>query len=479
MMELLRKKIVVIMFLLPVCLYFVFVGILTSNIPYLDDYPAILGFITAYLKTGSHGERIQLIFAQHNDHRIVFQRLIVLAQYYLCGSINFKYLIFLGNLSIVGILIILWKSVNTTSERLFHMLPVVCLLFSFRYYQASLWAMVTLSGLWVITFSLASLWLLSLDGIRYFLGSCFFALLAMYTQGNGKLVLLSGFILLLIKKNYKQLFLWIGFSSALCLSSLLFKFTYSGYSNVLTVLKSPMNNIVSVFSFLGLFAGDLRLSVFLGIIVVFGFIHCCCKKYYQQNLTLFMIYFHLVVTAAAVGYARPVMHFTARYAIYSVLALIVIYLAYSEMYSSRIVTKYYVTCVSIFFVCSLFLNYAMAPFYISLYNSRVKNYEKNVVLSYNGKIMRQEANRLYRKEFMEIISSNRPFFIPEQVIILLQPRFERSNQAASTEEHWWLKWIPFFSEDLVTADRLRIYSINEMLDEKKNSLVQNKNDVSP
>lgn len=470
MFELIKKYLIFFMFLLPICLYFIILVNMSENVPYLDDYHSILSFIIAYLKTGTAAEKIQLIFAQHNDHRIAFQRSVVLVQYYLCDSINFKYLIIFGNLSIVGILIILMKSCNKTYERFFQMLPVVYLLFSFRYFEASFWAMVTLTGLWVVTFSLASILLLSRDGVINFIGSCFFATLAMYTQGNGKLVLASGFVLLLLKKKYRGLCYWLIFSGALCLSTLLFKFTYGGYQNVLTVLQAPLNHIVSVFSFLGLFAINLKLSIILGGIIIIGFLHCCRKRYYQQNLALFVMFFHIILTAVAVGYARPSIYFSSRYSIYSVLALVIMYLIYSDIYSYLTSTKYFVTITGIFIACSLICNFTFAPLYIKLYTSRIRHYEKNVVLGFQGNIIRDKANRICIRETSGILDSIKPGFIPDQVNYYLRPLYDTHIEYIMTPEHWWLKWIPSFSNGLIMANSMKIYSINNMFDTNNDAL---------
>ena len=193
------KYLGLVLFFIPMGVYFFFVIYFSENIPFMDDYDAILKFMVDFTGEESFLKKILLVFAQHNDHRLVFLHLVVLAQYYLIGVINFQHLLILGNLSVIAILFILWKTFGFRKNKLYHFLPVVYLLFSLAYFEASIWAMVSLSGLTVVAFSFSAIYLLEKDTNCHFIGSCFFAAAAVFTQGNGKLVLICGILMLLFK----------------------------------------------------------------------------------------------------------------------------------------------------------------------------------------------------------------------------------------------------------------------------------------
>ena len=64
------------------------------DIPFIDDYNALLDFVIQYLRSNSIKEKLHFIFRQHNEHRIVYARLVVLLDYYVFGCTNLRHLIF-------------------------------------------------------------------------------------------------------------------------------------------------------------------------------------------------------------------------------------------------------------------------------------------------------------------------------------------------------------------------------------------------
>src|ERR1700743_859724 len=81
---------------IPAFLYFRIVDHYAVNIPWSDDYDAILGFLLEFRKA-PFGEKIGLLFSQHNEHRILSSRLVYITWQALFGRINFRYLTFIGD----------------------------------------------------------------------------------------------------------------------------------------------------------------------------------------------------------------------------------------------------------------------------------------------------------------------------------------------------------------------------------------------
>src|SRR6185436_11776985 len=67
------------------------------NFPYFDDFEVILGFLNSFLTTGHLSDKVHLLFEQHGEHRVVFDRAIALAEYWIAGKIDFRSLILIGN----------------------------------------------------------------------------------------------------------------------------------------------------------------------------------------------------------------------------------------------------------------------------------------------------------------------------------------------------------------------------------------------
>jgi hypothetical protein len=82
--------------------YFVVVLKNAQNIPIMDDYDAILGFLTEW-KNAAFIQKLSLLLLQANEHRILFSRLVYVLYYGLFGNINFRNLIILADLQLVVI----------------------------------------------------------------------------------------------------------------------------------------------------------------------------------------------------------------------------------------------------------------------------------------------------------------------------------------------------------------------------------------
>jgi hypothetical protein len=76
------------------------------NIPSLDDYDAVLGFLCEW-KAAAGLDKFYLLFMQHGEHRILSSRLVYVLYDAIAGQVNFRHLIFIGNLQMVVVLLLL------------------------------------------------------------------------------------------------------------------------------------------------------------------------------------------------------------------------------------------------------------------------------------------------------------------------------------------------------------------------------------
>lgn len=475
----------VIFFFIPVGVYFFFVVYFSENIPFMDDYDAILKFVIDFVGEESFLKRIQLVFSQHNDHRLAFLHLVVLAQYYVIGGINFQHLIILGNLSIIAILFILWKAFECSKYKSYHFLPAVYLLFSLAYFEASLWAMVSLSGLSVVAFSFAAIYLLGKDKNCHFIGSCFFATAAVFTQGNGKIVLMCCIAMLVFKKQYKKSVIWIVMSVLLLLlPTLLLDPTHTSYISISEILQSPIRHIrhyLSIFSFLGTYFesltflgtysgmlaflgtyyGSIILTLITGAVIACCFIYLIRIKFYTKNLVLFSLITFIFLNALAVGYARPSVVFPSRYAIYSTLAIAIMYLTLYEIRGAGI-SRLVLTCVAVWIFIGSAHQYAIAPLKLKYYVVTVKNYEKHLVLNkyFKNNMNQEQARQVIEAELRDIGSDPLVSLLPDSHIRRFMSHSQQ-NTFKITQGNF--AYISPFPSSLKAADKLKAYGIDNML----------------
>jgi hypothetical protein len=179
------------------------------NIPLHDDFDAALNFTNNFIHTGTAEGRVKLIFAQHNEHRIVFTRLIFLGNYYVLHGINFRYCIILGNLGWVLTVVMLTLIFHRIFRlSLLQLLPIPFCLLSFTHSANMFFATSSLAIYWFILFSVAFLYCLS----RFkFFGLCVLFPVALFSFGGGVLLYPLGNLFLAARKRWKlagTFFVW-------------------------------------------------------------------------------------------------------------------------------------------------------------------------------------------------------------------------------------------------------------------------------
>ena len=96
--------------IIPITLFVYNLIKLSNDIPLGDDYPAILKFLSLYIRANTFLEKFNLFFALHAEHQIFLCKFISLLTFKFFGSINFTFLIYIGNISILGIVLLLYKN---------------------------------------------------------------------------------------------------------------------------------------------------------------------------------------------------------------------------------------------------------------------------------------------------------------------------------------------------------------------------------
>ncbi|MCF0049624.1 hypothetical protein LXM25_06140 [Dyadobacter sp. LJ53] len=165
-----------------------FISDAALDIPFIDDYNALLDFIIQYLRAGSLLDKIHFIFRQHNEHRIGYARIIVLLDYYLFGCTNLRHLIFFGSINLFLVTIIFCVEACKSSKNVLAIIPVVLLSFHFQHMGSLLWATSALQNLGVIALACSAIWLVTRSDATAPSIGVIFAFITTFASGTGPMI---------------------------------------------------------------------------------------------------------------------------------------------------------------------------------------------------------------------------------------------------------------------------------------------------
>ena len=137
-----------IIFLIPIIFYIYIVAKFLLNMPNWDDYDAILTWINFVLSKPSLAEFMTKLFAQHNEHRIVFGNLVSLISYFSLGKVDFISLSIFGVLGLFFVFLLIIYIGKKNHFTLLELLPVPYLMFSLNQWELISWAMASISQYW-------------------------------------------------------------------------------------------------------------------------------------------------------------------------------------------------------------------------------------------------------------------------------------------------------------------------------------------
>ncbi len=376
---------------IPIFRYYLLTFITSVNIPYRDDYDAILNFANIFV-SNTHN-KLTLLFSFHNEHRILFCRASTVLLYSLSGKINFKILSMIGTFSLLAFVAVLLSSTvfSTKKIKLLYFIPVVFILFQPQYWECSLVSMGSLSSLPVLFFAFITLYYLSADGIINFLFSLVAAIFTTFINGNGMLIFLSGLIILYFYKRYQEGMIWI-------LAGIVTIYAYfigwpASHPNPMGIFNQSMEALKYFFYFIGSALPSLParfrhthlLSLSSGILFFVYFIFLSFKiKNGKVNITTFAFLAYLFMTALVVTLCRfglgVAQVFCSRYTIYSDLFIIFVYISFIELSPGKMIRLIFpfLLILSILFNCKSYKdNYPMMFHYKKALLHGLADWRKN------------------------------------------------------------------------------------------------------
>ncbi|MPR36664.1 hypothetical protein [Salmonirosea aquatica] len=331
--------------LIPVGIYFWVWDYYALNIPKWDDH-ALKAFLVEYLDAPGWTEKWQAIFRQHNEHRITVTRLVALFDYSLFGQLNFRRLMFYGNLSMLGIIALWWVLLHQNRKPFYALIPIPFIWLTLSHYENMYWGMAAVQNFGVVVLSVWALYCCVSRTRSVFLLALVLAALACFTSGNGLLVLPIGALLLFLAPRWRRLIAWLLASGTYC-------FVY--FHDFARSPANPDNTfgfgsfIKGYLYFLGSFAesfpinNHIQFCLILGAIlflvavsIVSTTLFRLVRNRYEYDFAritdlfclgvlLFILGTALIVVYSRVGFGLEGL-LTSRYKIYSFLLLIVTYL---------------------------------------------------------------------------------------------------------------------------------------------------------
>ncbi|WP_338869760.1 hypothetical protein WBJ53_20975 [Spirosoma sp. SC4-14] len=194
---------------IPVLIHVWIVYRFTVNIPYIDDYTFLLDCLSWKQGGFPLSEYLRRLFFPHGEHIIFFARLAVFVDYWLEGTLHFRTLFFVGNLTFLGTAWLLFRQARRGGLQPIQFLPVVFILFQPQSYENTLtWAICALQHMPALFFAFWSFDLLSRSSTKAFFASFPLAFLGIFSNGNGLAILAVGFLLLLALNNRRRLIMW-------------------------------------------------------------------------------------------------------------------------------------------------------------------------------------------------------------------------------------------------------------------------------
>jgi hypothetical protein len=322
--------------LAPAVAYFHLAATVVVEVPYIDDYDAVVDYLARTLdEPASLG--LRRFFSRHNEHVMATLRAAVLLSYAALQRIDFGVLNLAGNAFLVLLLFVLFAAFRAnarSAEKLLAFAPAALFLVQPQYWMMLLSATTSLSGFAVTAY--AALTFLALErrspGALGLAALC--AAAATFSLGSGALVLPLGALQLALGRRWRALAVWCALATPLLLAALLVD---PQERTALYTLDRPDRVLLYGLNFVGGTAGFSRrgLSLVAGGLLLASFGALCLRRLHQRSPVVFALLLFVLGSIAANallrahhGVGAPLLQ--PRYRFYGSLLLALTYLGWLE-----------------------------------------------------------------------------------------------------------------------------------------------------
>ena len=221
------------------------------NVPVVDDLLYIDSIRRITMPGTSFADIMRVLVEQHNDHRILLSRLVVLADYWVEGQVNYRTLTIVGSLSVAGLMWQLYLVFRQANLSVWLVLPVALLLFQ-PSYQEDVWGVLCLLQhtmtlfLTVIVFRLIIRPETSAQAGALALGG-----LVLYSNSNGLFMWAAVVVLLALMRCWRWAVAWVATGAVLIGLYFNVNYTFISKNSLGTVTEHPGWIVKSVLSAVG------------------------------------------------------------------------------------------------------------------------------------------------------------------------------------------------------------------------------------
>lgn len=221
------------------------------NVPQVDDFLYIDSVRRIITPGTPFSEVMRLLVEQHNDHRILLSRLLVLADYWVEGQVNYQTLTILGSLSIAGALWQVHRLFREAGLTSWLLLPVALFLLQPSYQEDVWWVLCLLQHTLTLWLMLLVFRLLSRLQTSAQLGALALGGLVMYSNSNGLFMWLAAVGLLGLARQWRWMLSWL--VAGMLLIGLYFSINYNfiAKNSLTAVAQHPAWILKSLVSFAG------------------------------------------------------------------------------------------------------------------------------------------------------------------------------------------------------------------------------------
>lgn len=328
-------------------LYFLFsvpfiVFILTElrfdvNMPNWDDYDSVLNWLSNWISDKSLLSRIDLLFRQHNEHRIVWDRIIEILELYLVGNVNFVYLDFFGAGGLFLFVAAIALMAKEAGLGLPCLIPISFFMLTFAQYNLVSFSMASIQVYWSLLFSAISFYFVSKNSSKNsFINGFIFSTFSSFTSAGGLIGFPAVLLYCVLTKKYFFASFW-AIGSAIIFLVYFIYFPYHQTTIGIASHRYAYSHLWQYIKYILLFLGNISpwrgFSIFLGTILLCVSVYIILLARIPEKDWIIITLIFLLATAAAAGLSRIGLSTTqalsSRYTIFGATLLTVNYISVS------------------------------------------------------------------------------------------------------------------------------------------------------
>ena len=331
--------------ILPVIVFYSILSRHLVNVPIADDYYALFDFLNRLWQAPTlSAKAYYFLVSQHSEYKLFFEHAVFWAEVECLGRINLTVLCILGDTFAIWLAIVLWKMFlprcADMAIRLALFAPIAWLIFQLQYAQTLNFAMGALQNLPVLVFSLSTIHLLLRMTRRSFYAAVATLILAISSSGNGLFMIPIGGAILLFRRKYGSLSVWLAISS-ICIAAYFYRYDPKLWLTPFHSAIPPLSQFWRpwyLICFLGSAAAYpiKAASAIFGISICAFFVYMAWQGYFRRRPEIGYSLCFILATAVAVAGFRSnlglIYSTSSRYTIYSILLLIFAWFAIADEY---------------------------------------------------------------------------------------------------------------------------------------------------